>query len=99
MTYQEEKYSGKVICIDCKVEVNTETCPSLVEPKKISRSRVNIEDRGYELVNCDLPEEYLGKFVDIFNQTWIDEKGTLVVERQEIKSQGLEPMVNMVICR
>lgn len=103
MGYDIESYAGTILGIDCKTRVTRETAPNLLEPAcgfQKSRIRIRYErssKEGYETVNFDLPESYIGREVQINNSTWRNETG-IVVERQEIVSlNGLERIAIQVL--
>ena len=89
--HNTESYSGIIVGIDCRDEVTRETKSFLIEPSKYNISRIKMKyqngEEGYELVNFDLPESYIGRTVQVNNSTWRNQNG-IVVSRQEIVNRG-----------
>ena len=98
-----ESYSGTIIGIDCRDKITRETASPLIEPSeyKISRIKIRRQDggEGYELVNFDLPESYVGRIVQVNNSMWRSQNGTVVSRQEVISLGGLESLSILVIAK
>lgn len=97
-----ESYSGTILSIDCRDKCTAESTEFLV-PREHHVSRIRIENQEglehYELVRLDLPDSYVGRFVEVNNSTWRDESNGVLTERQEIVSRGGLEVISITLLK
>ncbi len=96
---------GIILEIDCKRKITQEDNPGLILPAEgYFRTRVKMdygpEREGYELLNLDLPDSYVGRKVEIHFRTTQEIQKGIVVKTCKITSQdGLEVMAGNVVLK